>query len=74
VFDWLVAFTEDKVSLELTEEILQSMEVGMAFRDYVSLSPQLTNFYFCYYRLYDSYVCKKLWLLVIKNLAIVDLL
>ncbi|KAK4416814.1 protein ANTHESIS POMOTING FACTOR 1 [Sesamum alatum] len=25
---------EDKVSLELTEEILQSMEVGMAFRDY----------------------------------------
>lgn len=26
--------TEDKVSLELTEEILQSMEVGMAFRDY----------------------------------------
>ncbi|KAJ9540890.1 hypothetical protein OSB04_027396, partial [Centaurea solstitialis] len=25
---------EDKVSLELTEEIIQSMEVGMAFRDY----------------------------------------
>ncbi|KAH7519930.1 hypothetical protein FEM48_Zijuj08G0089600 [Ziziphus jujuba var. spinosa] len=25
---------EDKVSLELSEEILQSMEVGMAFRDY----------------------------------------
>uniref|UniRef100_A0A7N0UI45 Uncharacterized protein n=3 Tax=Kalanchoe fedtschenkoi TaxID=63787 RepID=A0A7N0UI45_KALFE len=25
---------EDKVSLELTEEILQSMEVGMTFRDY----------------------------------------
>ncbi|CAL5366225.1 unnamed protein product [Camellia sinensis] len=25
---------EDKVSLDLTEEILQSMEVGMAFRDY----------------------------------------
>ncbi|KAL5557567.1 hypothetical protein UlMin_039803 [Ulmus minor] len=25
---------EDKVSLELTEEILQSMEVGMAFKDY----------------------------------------
>lgn len=25
---------EEKVSLELTEEILQSMEVGMAFRDY----------------------------------------
>ncbi|KAL1810188.1 hypothetical protein ACET3Z_027178 [Daucus carota] len=25
---------EDKVSLELNEEILQSMEVGMAFRDY----------------------------------------
>ncbi|XP_052197748.1 protein ANTHESIS POMOTING FACTOR 1 isoform X3 [Diospyros lotus] len=25
---------EDKVSLELTEEILQSMEVGMIFRDY----------------------------------------
>ncbi|KAL6227040.1 hypothetical protein ACLB2K_000999 [Fragaria x ananassa] len=25
---------EDKVSLELTEEILQSMEVGLAFRDY----------------------------------------
>lgn len=25
---------EDKVSLELTEEILQSMEVGMVFRDY----------------------------------------
>lgn len=28
---------EDKVSLETTEEILQSMEVGMTFRDYVSL-------------------------------------
>lgn len=28
---------EDKVSLELNEEILQSMEVGMAFRDYVLL-------------------------------------
>ena len=26
---------EDKVSLELSEEILQSMEVGMSFRDYV---------------------------------------
>lgn len=26
---------EEKVSLDLTEEILQSMEVGMAFRDYV---------------------------------------
>lgn len=26
---------EDKVSLELAEEIIQSMEVGMAFRDYV---------------------------------------
>ncbi|BBH08012.1 Transducin/WD40 repeat-like superfamily protein [Prunus dulcis] len=25
---------EDKVSMELTEEILQSMEVGLAFRDY----------------------------------------
>ncbi|KAB2618163.1 WEB family protein [Pyrus ussuriensis x Pyrus communis] len=25
---------EDKVSLELTEEIIQSMEVGLAFRDY----------------------------------------
>ncbi|KAK3017937.1 hypothetical protein RJ639_004026 [Escallonia herrerae] len=30
---------EDKVSLELTEEILQSMEVGMAFRDYVHFTP-----------------------------------
>lgn len=29
---------EDKVSLELTEEIIQSMEVGMAFRDYVNFS------------------------------------
>lgn len=28
---------EEKVSLELTEEILQSMEVGMTFRDYVIL-------------------------------------
>lgn len=28
---------EEKVSLELTEEILQSMEVGMTFRDYVRL-------------------------------------
>lgn len=28
---------EDKVSLELNEEILQSMEVGMAFRDYVCI-------------------------------------
>jgi len=27
---------EEKVSLELSEEILQSMEVGMAFKDYVS--------------------------------------
>ena len=26
---------EDKVSLELSEEILQSMEVGMSFRDYM---------------------------------------
>lgn len=26
---------EEKVSLELSEEILQSMEVGMTFRDYV---------------------------------------
>ena len=26
---------EDKVSLELFEEILQSMEVGISFRDYV---------------------------------------
>ncbi|KAK7828534.1 protein anthesis pomoting factor 1 [Quercus suber] len=25
---------EDKVSMELNEEIIQSMEVGMAFRDY----------------------------------------
>ncbi|KAJ6919313.1 wd repeat-containing protein 82 [Populus alba x Populus x berolinensis] len=25
---------EEKVSLELTEEILQSMETGMVFRDY----------------------------------------
>lgn len=32
---------EDKVSLELTEEILQSMEVGMAFRDYVCVSVTL---------------------------------
>jgi hypothetical protein len=30
---------EEKVSLELSEEILQSMEVGMSFKDYVS------NFY-----------------------------
>lgn len=29
---------EEKVSLELTEEILKSMEVGMAFRDYVGFS------------------------------------
>lgn len=29
---------EEKVSLELSEEILQSMEVGMAFKDYVSNS------------------------------------
>lgn len=29
---------EDKVSLELTEEILLGMEVGMAFRDYVCIS------------------------------------
>lgn len=29
---------EEKVSLELSEEILQSMEVGMAFKDYVSIS------------------------------------
>lgn len=28
---------EEKVSLELSEEILQSMEVGMTFRDYVIL-------------------------------------
>lgn len=28
---------EEKVSLELSEEILQSMEVGMAFKDYVSI-------------------------------------
>lgn len=27
---------EEKVSLELSEEILQSMEVGMSFKDYVS--------------------------------------
>lgn len=27
---------EDKVSLELTEEILQSMEIGMVFKDYVN--------------------------------------
>ncbi|KAK9217433.1 hypothetical protein WN943_006060 [Citrus x changshan-huyou] len=26
---------EDKVSLELSEEVLQSMEVGISFRDYV---------------------------------------
>ena len=26
---------EEKVSLELSEEILQSMEAGMVFRDYV---------------------------------------
>ena len=30
-----IFFTEDQVSLDLTEETLQSMEVGMAFRDYV---------------------------------------
>ena len=35
---------EDKVSLELTEEIIQSMEVGMAFRDYVHLSPYRFHF------------------------------
>lgn len=29
---------EEKVSLELSEEILQSMEVGMSFKDYVSIS------------------------------------
>ena len=39
---WFEVFTgtqperEEKVSLELSEEILQSMEVGMAFKDYVS--------------------------------------
>lgn len=33
---------EDKVSLETTEEILQSMEVGMTFRDYVSLGIWIT--------------------------------
>ncbi|KAL9448519.1 hypothetical protein AB3S75_015915 [Citrus x aurantiifolia] len=26
--------SEDKVSLELSEEVLQSMEVGISFRDY----------------------------------------
>ncbi|GKE86322.1 hypothetical protein Tco_1560064, partial [Tanacetum coccineum] len=30
---------EDKVSLELTEEIIQSMEVGVAFRDYGKFVP-----------------------------------
>ena len=37
-FVWLLGSQserEDKVSLELSEEVLQSMEVGISFRDYV---------------------------------------
>lgn len=40
---------EEKVSLELTEEILQSMETGMVFRDYViSTLFVRTLSYFCF--------------------------
>ncbi|RRT38314.1 hypothetical protein B296_00055365, partial [Ensete ventricosum] len=27
---------DDKVSMELTDEVFKSMEVGLAFRDYIS--------------------------------------
>lgn len=40
---------EDKVSLELNEEILQSMEVGMAFRDYVCIYMYIQNFSLIFY-------------------------
>lgn len=56
----MVEFTEreDRVSLELSEEIIQSMEPGAVFRDYVILSPSLVeafgSFSFnkggCYYK------------------------
>lgn len=41
----MVEFTEreDRVSLELSEEIIQSMEPGAVFRDYVILSPSLVE-------------------------------
>lgn len=42
---------EEKVSLELSEEILQSMEVGMAFRDYVTFSSQFFCITICCWRL-----------------------
>lgn len=31
---------DDKVSMELTDEVFKSMEVGMAFRDYVISRPR----------------------------------
>jgi len=45
----MVEFTEreDRVSLELSEEIIQSMEPGAVFRDYVIFPSLLEAFFFC---------------------------